>query len=118
MNRLSHSQGFFAVFQEVDYQASRPSRDYGDRYVEVMGDFLSLAEALFSDLESHLESAKEQVRCFLCASRDLHASSQSAKTFTASQKMPWLSVEQFKIAWNEKPLSRTVKNVQYSFPSR
>lgn len=47
--------------QELQYQQSR-ARERGDKFVAVIGDFITVAGFSFSELEEQLAEAKDKVR--------------------------------------------------------
>lgn len=49
-----------ASHQELHYQQSR-MRERGDKFVAVIGDFITVAGFSFSELEDQLSEAKEKV---------------------------------------------------------
>lgn len=51
---------FAPLFQELHYQQSR-TRERGDKFVAVIGDFITVAGFSFSELEDQLGEAKDKV---------------------------------------------------------
>lgn len=50
----------FSALQELQYQQSR-TRERGDKFVAVIGDFITVAGFSFSELEDQLSEAKDKV---------------------------------------------------------
>lgn len=51
----------FLPLQELHYQQSR-TRERGDKFVAVIGDFITVAGFSFSELEDQLSEAKDKVQ--------------------------------------------------------
>lgn len=56
----------FYPHQELHYQQSR-TRERGDKFVAVIGDFITVAGFSFSELEDQLSEAKDKVTKYLTA---------------------------------------------------
>lgn len=54
------------LHQELQYQQSR-TRERGDRFVPVIGDFITVAGFSFSELEDQLSEAKDKVTANLAS---------------------------------------------------
>lgn len=51
--------------QELEYQKKRP-QEYGDKFVSVVSQFITVASFSFSDVEDSLGEAKELVSVCTC----------------------------------------------------
>lgn len=53
------------MFQEITFLDNRP-KERGDKFVSVMGDFVTLASYNFSEIEEAYTEMKHKVGCCLC----------------------------------------------------